>query len=104
MSINPHVQRKAQAELDAVVGKDRLPTFADRASLPYMSALVKEVLRWHVPSPIGVAHRSAADDVYEGRFIPAGTLVVPNVWCAAIRVLACRAVPLTCRDSQGDGA
>ena len=31
----PEVQRKAQMEIDAIVGSDRLPSFADRASLPY---------------------------------------------------------------------
>lgn len=45
MILNPHVQRAAQAEIDAVVGLDRLPTFSDRANLPYINALVKEALR-----------------------------------------------------------
>lgn len=34
--LNPEVQRKAQAEIDTVVGHGRLPTFADRDSLPYI--------------------------------------------------------------------
>jgi hypothetical protein len=41
----PDVQKKAQAELDNVVGKDRLPNFGDESSLPYCNAIVKEVLR-----------------------------------------------------------
>lgn len=80
MAMHKDVQAKAQNELDSVVGPDRLPTFADRESLPYMNALIKEVLRWHVISPIGVAHRSTADDMYGGYLIPAGTLIIPNVW------------------------
>jgi cytochrome P450 len=47
----PDVQKKAQAEIDAVVGPDRLPSFADRNSLPYTEALVKEVLRWNAVVP-----------------------------------------------------
>lgn len=43
MALNPAVQAKAQREIDAVVGGDRLPTFADREDLPYIDALVKEV-------------------------------------------------------------
>ncbi|KAI0816985.1 cytochrome P450 [Trametes gibbosa] len=83
MAIHKDVQEKAQAELDSVVGPDRLPTFADRDSLPYTNALMKEVLRWHVISPIGVAHRSDAEDVYKGYSIPAGALIIPNVWAMA---------------------
>ena len=42
----PDVHKKAQEELSRVVGNDRLPTFADRASLPYIECIVKETLRW----------------------------------------------------------
>ena len=79
----PSAQRKAQAELDAVIGPERLPDFSDRAALPYMSALLREVLRWHVVTPIGVPHCTAADDEYNGHFIPAGSIVSPNLWCVA---------------------
>jgi cytochrome P450 len=54
MTLFPDVQKKAQAEIDAVVGPDRLPSLADRASLPYIEALAKEVLRWNVVAPIGM--------------------------------------------------
>lgn len=80
MAMFPEAQRKAQAELDAVVGPDRLPEFSDINSLPYMTALVKEVLRWHVVAPIGVPHRSVADDELNGFHIPAGSIVIPNQW------------------------
>ncbi|KLO17678.1 cytochrome P450 [Schizopora paradoxa] len=49
----PEVQRKAQAEIDRVVGTDRLPTFQDRESLPYVMAICKETLRWHTVVPEG---------------------------------------------------
>jgi cytochrome P450 len=48
MANYPLVQKKAQEELDKVFGDGRLPTFEDRPYLPYISAVVKEVLRWHV--------------------------------------------------------
>jgi cytochrome P450 len=51
MTLFPDVQKKAQAEIDVVVGTDRLPSFADRDSLPYIEALVKEVLRWNAVAP-----------------------------------------------------
>jgi len=49
----PHVQKRAQAELDVVVGRDRLPTFDDRPRLPYIEALCKELMRWNMVTPIG---------------------------------------------------
>jgi cytochrome P450 len=45
MTLNSNIQAKAHAELDRVVGKYILPTFADEVSLPYIGAIVKEVLR-----------------------------------------------------------
>lgn len=45
MMLNPESQRQAQAELDQVVGRDRLPDFSDKESLPYICAIYKEVLR-----------------------------------------------------------
>ena len=77
---NPDIQRKAQKELDEVVGVDRLPDFQDRESLPYVNAVVKEVSRWHSVLPFGIAHRAIEDDEYNGYFIPEGALVMPNVW------------------------
>lgn len=53
MALYPEVQKKAQTEIDAVVGPNRLPAFEDRSSLPYISAVVKELLRWHVVAPLG---------------------------------------------------
>lgn len=46
MNIYPDVMKKAQEELDRVVGRDRVPTFDDKANLPYFRAMVKEILRW----------------------------------------------------------
>ena len=53
MCTHPHVQHSAQAELDRVIGNDQLPSMADRAQLPYIDALMKEVLRWGPVAPLG---------------------------------------------------
>ena len=53
MMIHPEIQRKAQAEIDRVIGNDRFPTLADRANLPYVDAVAKEVLRWRPAAPFG---------------------------------------------------
>ena len=53
MVLYPDVVRKAQEELDIVVGQDRLPELSDKTSLPYVCAVVKEVLRWYPVTPLG---------------------------------------------------
>jgi hypothetical protein len=53
LALYPQVQKQAQAELDLVVGRDRLPTFDDRPRLPYIKAICRELLRWQMVSPIG---------------------------------------------------
>ncbi|KAI0030170.1 cytochrome P450 [Vararia minispora EC-137] len=79
--LNPDVQAKAQAEVDRVVGPDRLPALADREALPYIGALVKEVLRWNPVVPTGIPHRLTEDDTYAGCVLPKGAVVVSNIHC-----------------------
>lgn len=55
MVLYPEIQSKGQEEIDRVIGKDRLPSFTDRDSLPYVNAIVKEVLRWNPAVPLGMA-------------------------------------------------
>ncbi|KAH9167707.1 cytochrome P450 [Lactarius sanguifluus] len=80
MVLFPDVQKRVQAELDAVVGRKRLPTFEDRASLPYLEATIKESLRFHPPTPLGIAHRLVEDDDVQGYRIPKGAIILPNIW------------------------
>jgi len=80
MVLYPQIQVKAQAELDRIVGNDRLPSFSDRENLPYLNACIKEVFRWQPALPLGVAHRLDQDDEYDGCFIPAGSTVITNIW------------------------
>ncbi|KAF9233348.1 cytochrome P450 [Melanogaster broomeanus] len=61
MVLYPEAQRRAQAEIDAVVGNDRLPTFEDRPSMPFLEATLRETLRWHPVAPLGAT-------------------VLPNMW------------------------
>jgi hypothetical protein len=86
----PEIQKMAQVELDAVTGRERLPTFEDRPRLPFVDAICKEVIRWRPVTPIGellpslhltcigvrrstgLPHATTEDDVYEGFFIPKG--------------------------------
>ncbi|KAG6812983.1 hypothetical protein H0H92_014914 [Tricholoma furcatifolium] len=61
-TLNPTVVRRAQDEIDRVVGCDRMPTFDDYNNLPYLFSVVKEALRW-IPASIWNMHRDP--DVFE---------------------------------------
>jgi len=80
LTMKPHAQRRAQQELDAVVGLGQLPTSKDIPRLPYIQAIVKETGRWHSVTPLSVPHISTQSDTYKGHHIPAGTAVMPNTW------------------------
>ncbi|KAI1191509.1 putative cytochrome P450 oxidoreductase OrdA-like protein [Nemania serpens] len=80
MTLFPDAQRKAQEEIDLVVGTSRLPVLSDRASLPYVNAVLMEALRWHPVAPMGLPHAAKAEDVVDGFYIPKGAIILPNVW------------------------
>ena len=84
MVLNPDVQRKAQEELDQVIGRERLPDFSDKGNLPYVEAIYKEVLRWFPNAPLSVPHTVSTDDEYRGMKIPKGAVVYPNVWLVVV--------------------
>ncbi|KAJ7062510.1 cytochrome P450 [Mycena amicta] len=93
MSLHPSIQKRAQEEIDSVLRSSagvRLPTLADReperGSFPYMEALCKELLRWHVAAPTALPHRAHEDFIYtnstsgERMLIPKDAVILPNVW------------------------
>lgn len=79
MLLYPEVMRKAQEELDRVVG-DRMPMMEDYDELPYIRCCIKESVRWMPTVILGVPHASLKDDTYQGYTIPKGAAVVNNVW------------------------
>ena len=76
----PDFIRKAQREIDEVVGAARLPDYSDKPTLPYIQAVVNEVLRWRPVSAGGIPHAVIQDDEYMGYRIPAGAIVIGNHW------------------------
>ena len=80
MIVFPEVQKRAQEELDRVVGPERLPTIEDMEHLHYIRCCVKESLRWMPTNILGVPHAVTQDDEYMGYRIPKGAGVVLNVW------------------------
>ncbi|TCD64376.1 hypothetical protein EIP91_004207 [Steccherinum ochraceum] len=83
MTLYPEAQAKAQAEIDhhmANKGAGRLPNYAsDRDDLPYVHALVREVMRWHMPAPM-TTRTATEDNVYKGYLVKKGTTLVVNMW------------------------
>ncbi|KAH9836725.1 cytochrome P450 [Rhodofomes roseus] len=75
----PEAQKRAQAELDRVLGGARLPTLADRPALPYICALILELYRWAPIAPL-IARRTLEDDELAGYRIPKGATIVANNW------------------------
>ncbi|KAF8168806.1 cytochrome P450 [Mycena galopus ATCC 62051] len=84
MALYPQVQKTAQIALDrglnSTSNSNRLPDFTDYGSIPYLEALINEVLRWNPVAPMGIFHACAQDDVYRDYAIPKGTVLIPNVW------------------------
>ena len=76
MLVHPEYQKRAQAELDKVIGSSRLPTVEDIADLPYIEAILREVLRWKPVTPLALPHTTASNDEYRGYHIPKGAIVL----------------------------
>lgn len=91
----PEIQRKAWKEIDAVVGDNRSPVWADYEQLPYCAATVKEAMRWRPVVPLAFPHALTEDgkldrpcehlvltvlDWIDGYKLPKGTIVFINAW------------------------
>ncbi|KAF9551554.1 hypothetical protein CPC08DRAFT_755030 [Agrocybe pediades] len=78
------VLRKAQRELDDVLGSSRFPEFSDMDSLPYCTAVVKETLRWRPVAPLNFPRQVPVDDEYRGYRVAAGPIVIQNACYAHV--------------------
>ncbi|GAB1299655.1 Cytochrome P450 [Apodemus speciosus] len=79
MILHPDVQRRAQQEIDEVIGQVRCPEMADQARLPYTNAVIHEVQRFGDILPLGVPHKTSRDIEVQGFLIPKGTTLVTNL-------------------------
>lgn len=78
--LNPAVAKRAQQEIDDIVGSDRIPQFEDMPAMPYMDAIIKEVLRWQPVTPLGAPHSTDTDQEYMGYRIPRGSIIMQNFY------------------------
>jgi coumaroylquinate(coumaroylshikimate) 3'-monooxygenase len=77
------VQKKAQDELDSVVGYERVLTELDFPHLPYLQALAKEALRLHPPTPLLLPHKASQSVKVGGYDVPKGATVHVNAYAIA---------------------
>nr|XP_004660165.1 cytochrome P450 1B1 [Jaculus jaculus] len=76
----PDVQARVQAELDRVVGRDRLPCMGDQPNLPYVMAFLYETMRFSSFLPVTIPHATTANTFVLGYYIPKNTVVFVNQW------------------------
>ncbi|KAG8934831.1 hypothetical protein FRC02_009151 [Tulasnella sp. 418] len=77
---DPHIQKRAQAEIDSICDEDMIPVWKNFEDMPYVRSVCKESLRWRPPFPSGVPHFSEADQTWKGHSIPKGTQIIASVW------------------------
>ncbi|XP_065199572.1 probable cytochrome P450 303a1 [Planococcus citri] len=78
MLLYPEVQRKAQEEIDRVVGRERMPTLNDRPNMPYVESIVLESVRVFMGRTFSIPHRALRDTTLQGYHIPKDTMVIAN--------------------------
>ena len=70
----PDIQTKAQAEIDQVLGKS-LATLTDKKAMPYIQAMLEELMRYTVIIPLGLPHKTTTDTSIGEHLIPKNTEV-----------------------------
>ena len=71
MARHPDIQKRAQDEVDTIIGENRIPNATDRPFLPYINCIIKELLRFNPVVPL-VVHSPEKDDSFSGYLIPKG--------------------------------
>ncbi|XP_039155308.1 cytochrome P450 81E8 [Eucalyptus grandis] len=77
---NSEKLKKAQDEIDFVIGHDSLLEESDVSKLPYLQCIILETLRLNTTAPLLLPHVSSADCTIGGYFVPRDTIVMVNAW------------------------
>ncbi|KAL4947325.1 cytochrome P450 [Aspergillus filifer] len=77
---NSEATNEVRAEIDAVVGSERLPTMNDQGKLPLLRAFINELMRWRGTPPLSMPYQGQEDVEYNGYLIPSNAIVIANQW------------------------
>ncbi len=80
MMAYPDIQKKIQAEIDSVVGRNRLPQMSDEKNLPYTNAALLEIQRCVTLAPLSSFKASNAETSLCGYRIPKGATIITNIY------------------------
>jgi cytochrome P450 len=80
MACYPEAQRKAQEQIDAMIGDERSPQWSDYDNIPYVAQIQKETMRWRPVTTTGTPHIAREEDTYKGFKIPKGARTIQNTW------------------------
>ncbi|PPQ93761.1 hypothetical protein CVT25_008141 [Psilocybe cyanescens] len=77
---HPEILKRAQEQIDSVIKPGHLPDFEDEPALPFVTAVIRESMRWRDVTPLGLPHLSHAEGEYKGYRIPRGSIILANSW------------------------
>lgn len=77
---NPTILKRAQEEMDQVIGRNRRLMESDIPKLPYLQAICKETFRKHPSTPLNLPRIAQKDCQVNGYYIPKGTRLSVNIW------------------------
>ncbi|XP_051803104.1 cytochrome P450 2J4-like [Acanthochromis polyacanthus] len=79
MMYYPDIQKRVQAEIDAVIGSSRQPSMTDRENMPYTDAVIHEIQRMGNIIPLNVVHMASRDTTLDKYTIPKGTMLMATL-------------------------
>lgn len=77
---HPDVMKKAQQELERIVGLERMVEESDLPNLEYLDMVLKESLRLHPVAPLLIPHESLEACTVNGYHIPRKSRIIVNTW------------------------
>ena len=80
MALYPGVQKKVRAEIEELLGRNRLPSMQDKGNLPYTEAVIQEISRLGSIAPLSLPHRCTATFTLNGYTIPQNAMVFSNLY------------------------
>lgn len=73
-------KERVHREIDSVLANGRMPTLEDKQKMPYVEAVLHEILRFCNIVPLGIFHATSQDANVNGYSIPKGTMVITNLY------------------------